>query len=340
MTYYYASYPPADLERNPFMVLLGNELRKKGWDSKTFTFKIVNLVKYRREVSILYFHWPESIWRSSSILITLIKAFVFLIRLATAKLLGYRIVWSAHNSWPHEFLLKGVEQIMRIFLIKNCDLVIGHSLNSAEELNEYFGVKPKKYQLALHGHYDNVYLPEGRLTRELLNIDSEKKIFLLLAKTRSRNEDDFFINEWMNWDSHKSILIISGTLSVGSKEKVKNLKNIFFIEGFRSRGEMADLFVLANIIVLPYRKITTSGMFFMAVTFGKPILAPDIPFFKLHMAKNGGVLYRLNQNDLRNEFNKACDVNFDIGAILRQKEIYSWTHSGSAIGKIFTGLLC
>jgi beta-1,4-mannosyltransferase len=335
----YASFPPSNLEKNPFMVLLDDALKKHGWTQTIFTFKVVNLLRYRRAVSILYFHWPESIWRSSSVTVSWLKAILFAFKTKLARRLNYRIVWSVHNVMPHHYKSEKLEVFMRNFLIANVDLLIFHSLNGKADLIEKFQNISFTSVTALHGHYEELYQPDGKMDRHSLGIALHDKVFLMFAKNRGKEGEDSFLSQWIARSRTRAHLIISGTLSAASEQRISGIPGIIYQKGFKLRPRVGDLMKLADILVLPYDRITTSGMFFLAVTFGKPILAPDLDFFRMHMANNGGILYASTAG-IGEAIDQAMDRVFDESAILEQKKKYNWNRSAIQIAEAFNKIVC
>jgi glycosyltransferase involved in cell wall biosynthesis len=47
--------------------------------------------------------------------------------------------------------------------------------------------------------------------------------------------------------------------------------------GFVPDTEVVDLFAAADVVVLPYEKIFASGGLLLALSAGRPVIAPDVP---------------------------------------------------------------
>ena len=98
-----ASFPPP-LPQNPYQRLLYENTAVHGLTLVGGVhFKIHSLLRHRRRVRALHFHWPQNYWRQESHPrgpVTWAKLGLFGIRLITARALGYRLVWTIHEVRP------------------------------------------------------------------------------------------------------------------------------------------------------------------------------------------------------------------------------------------------
>src|SRR5215207_5479513 len=95
-----ASFPPV-LRTNPYQRLLYDQLARIGLDlADGARLTLPFLLRSRRDVQVLHFHWPQSYWRPGSSFAwagpvgAAAKRALFALRLAAARAVGYRIVWT------------------------------------------------------------------------------------------------------------------------------------------------------------------------------------------------------------------------------------------------------
>ena len=338
----YAAFPPPTDKSNPFQILLSNHLKQKGWDYSSFNLSFKKLWQNRNNVSVLYFHWPESIWRKSLFFKMALAAGSFIVKLYFAKTLGYKLAWSAHNVIPHTYKSLTLERFMRKWILKNFDLIIGHAYDVDKALSERFSIKfDHKYTLALHGIYEDHYRPSDKLKRENFNISQEAKLLLLMSNGKPYQGNESFIEFWLNHCHDSSIhLIVTGKFSESLLRKIAKCASITLVEGFLPDQTMADLMVMTDFVVLPYERITTSGMYFLALTFEKPIIAPNIRFFERHTLPTTAILFDANKHD----YQSAIDIvksgwQKDEIAIRKLKEKFSWNDSAEFIAEAFNNLI-
>src|SRR5947208_7229019 len=99
------SFPPA-IPQNPYQRLLYAHLDDLGVPLETADrFDVGWLRRARREVAALHFHWPQGYYRHvgrGAVLASWLKLALLALRLAFARLLRYRVLWTVHQVYPHE----------------------------------------------------------------------------------------------------------------------------------------------------------------------------------------------------------------------------------------------
>lgn len=328
---YYCTYPYQKKD-NPFLKLLKGYLNDSGWNQKDIKFRTLEMFKYRKQVNILWFHWPNSIWRDRTFFQKYFNILRFVYHVYLAKFLGYKLVWSVHNVLPHGEHSSKLEFLMRKFLANNFHLFIGHANNTFKELKRK-NIIPKEYALAIHGHYENEYKAKNKaISRKLLGVDEDD--IVILIKSGGKNFDSA-LKFAKNYDSLKTKRI--KLLVLGSE--ISDNENVVFIPGFASNEDLSSYIELSDFIALPYEEITTSGAYFLAITFGKPVIAKKLAFFIQHGGDKSCLLYE-DFKDL-NEKLRLLDndkVSFNKQEILNIKNLYTWEKSSKNIIKAFNRL--
>lgn len=291
---------PTKLEGNFFIEILTKHLRNEGWSAINFKFwRFSHLLKYRNKCKIIHLHWPESFWRSKTLPFVYLKSIRFILVFYFSTILGYKWVFSAHNVIPHYKVKSQIlERFMRYFILKKFDLVIGLAYNTKNDLKLVYGTSGKKYILALHGTYENYY-PVKKTKKDFR---TEKKIPLesitiLITNSSGRNNKgtEELLNILQNSKHTRKIhFIITGEKPQNYSELITK-GNFTIIPGKVPDEELGTLFSSIDYLFLNYKYITTSGLFFLAVTFGIPVIAPSLPFFVMHTNPNTAILYDYNQ---------------------------------------------
>ncbi len=339
---FYAAFPPPTDKSNPFQQLLAERLKQNSWDHKVFNLTFKNLWKNRKEVAILYFHWPEFIWRKTNLSKSVLAGLNFIVKMYTAKCFGYKLVWSAHNVIPHQYASYSLEFFLRRWIVRNFHLIIGHAFGTDDSLKSILSIPfSQKYLLALHGIYDRYYFPKGEFTKQQFDIPENAKVLVMMSNGKTYQGNESFLNYWITQCDKSSLhLIVSGEIKCSLAEKLSRCENTTLIEGFVPDAQMADLFVMADFIVLPYERITTSGLFFLALTFDKPVIAPNIPFFERHTTSGTAILYEAQDNDYGyaiDQVKKGWKKEEDQMAAL--KKLYNWKISASKMSEAFNRLI-
>ena len=333
MLKYYCSYPSVKLKKdNPFLGLLSKHLYDLDWEHKFIKFRTFSLILNRNKIKLLWFHWPSSIWRRGSLFLRIFKIFRFFYHIYLAKILGYKIVWSSHNVLPHESQFMSFELIIRKLFVKNVDLVIGHAKTVLTMLNEQ-NIYPNKYILAIHGHYEDVYNKKNiKISRTTLGF-KRKDIVVFLKSSGKNYESAFnFITDSLLFDLKNIKLLVVG-------EKTVEHPNVKHVLGFVDDIDLSQYLSISNFVCIPYNQITTSGLYFLALTFNKPVIAKRIPFFEAHTKEGTSLLYE-NMRDLKVIFNLLQQNNFELDkeAINQLKQEYCWKSAAKIISLNFSSI--
>lgn len=296
---------PSSKALNPFVRLLNGHLVAYGWEEyfiDKFWLHPITAFKLRKTVHVLHFHWPESMWRNRSFGLSVLKALFFMSYVYYLKILGYKISFSYHNRIPHYGkVFKKNEILMRKWLLKVSDLVVGHSDNVYDDILDYYKIKPRRYILARHGIYENytrtIEIVNKDLLMQLSKI-SKPKLYLSYSNHSYKGSEEF-IHQYVKGPHQYFCLLISGDVPSSVLEMMDEHKVYYYhyydealgIKGFLEEDSLVTLYKYCDYVLLPYQEITTSGAYFLARTFNKPVIAPKLPFFTSILGWNHELLY-------------------------------------------------
>ena len=117
---------------------------------------------------------------------------------------------------------------------------------------------------------------------------------------------------------------------------------------FLSDEELYQEINAADLIVLPYRAISQSGVLLLSIYFGKLIICSDLPSFKETMQGEEGNsfdndLFFMNEDavSLRNLIVRYIDGKIDEDAARKRinhlKSLYSWQSAAKATIEVYKG---
>ena len=199
--------------------------------------------------------------------------------LRTARLLGLRLVWTAHNVLPHAPIFAD-DVAARRTLVAACDLVLAHSRGALDDLAA-LGAVPRRSAVIPHGP-----LPPARPAGELRVPGSGggPRQFLFFGQVHEyKGVEDLLAAFATVPASVPARLIVAGqcpdpalrarlrTLARGAGDRVT-----LRLDRVPDR-EVTPLLAAADAVVLPYRRITTSGSAMLALAHGRPLVTPDLP---------------------------------------------------------------
>jgi glycosyltransferase involved in cell wall biosynthesis len=204
----------------------------------------------------------------------------FTLWLWTVRLLGMRLVWTAHNVLPQSPVFANDLRARRR-LVGSSDLVIAHSTATLEQLAA-LGVVPRRSAVIPHGPFTGDGAEPGRLhppghgghTRQLLffgKIAPYKGVDALLEAFAALPPE---------LDGHLTVAGECGDPALAAELTElagRSLGRVTLRLGWCPAEDASRLLRQADVMVLPFRKITTSGSAMLALGHGLPLVVPDLP---------------------------------------------------------------
>ena len=109
---------------------------------------------------------------------------------------------------------------------------------------------------------------------------------------------------------------------------------------FIPNENIQNFFNACDVFVLPYKDITTSGAALLAMSFGRPIIAPNISSFKELLSAENGVLYDTEKHDgLFSALNKAFRSSWSKKKIINLAHQYDWGSLGYDLANLYKSRL-
>ncbi|MEO6096569.1 MAG: hypothetical protein ABIW76_13025 [Fibrobacteria bacterium] len=345
----FASLPLLD-PWNPFQIHWIYAMEERGWRAEPLIWWPVSLFKHRKSIPVIVFHFPNAYWRTRDMRLARIKAWVFRLMFILAKRLGYKLVWVANNVLPHDALHPQLELTQRRWMLDRFDLVIGVARNTRKDLEAALGPFDTPFVEGVHGHYEGLYPPTA--AREDLirrfGFDASKLRLLLVLSDKPYKGHSPFLEAWTHAETKGLQLVVAGKASPAIAAQIKVLPGDVLRVGPDRRiahYEMGDLLHACDMVALPYLRVTTSGAYFLALTMGRPVLAPDLPFFKSHTGGGKGIA-QLYPNSggieaLRESISALARTGFspDTDALLALKKQFTWRRFAEAVAPAFDALV-
>jgi len=202
----------------------------------------------------------------------------FVLWLRTVRLLGMRLVWTAHNVLPHGRVFAD-DVSARRSLVRASDLVLAHSPAVLAELAA-LGATARRGVVIPHGPFGHaapgvpLRVPgHGDHVRRLLffgKVEEYKGVEDLLAAVATMPAD------------LPARLTIAGQCDDPALRS--RLRALARAAGDRvalrlervPEDEVTGLLAASDLVVLPFRRITTSGSAMLALAHGRPLIVPDL----------------------------------------------------------------
>ncbi|MBI3192850.1 MAG: glycosyltransferase, partial [Ignavibacteriae bacterium] len=194
-----------------------------------------------------------------------------------------KVLFICDNIVPHE--RRPGDIAFTKYAFSAADYFIVQSKSVEKDLNKRF--PNSVYRFVPHPVYENFGTPfPQEEARAMLNI-KQKHILLFFGYVRQYKGLDTLIEAFKLLTTHYSILTNYQLLIVGEfyddeqkyRQKVKELglePYISFVSEYVPNEEVAKYFSASDVVVLPYRSATQSGIVQIAYNFDKPVIATDV----------------------------------------------------------------
>ena len=309
-------------EKNAYHRLLTTALRSQGVETKAgqvlSLFSLFRQVIRERNIDIVHIVWTDPFFISKSKVKTLIRAILFILDLLIIKTLRIKIVWTVHNKYNHEEQHKDIDILVSKILSRICDVMKVECKKAKSDIIRLFNVKnPSKIEVISEGSYIEAYPNEvdRGLSREKLGLKPEEIIFLYFGQIRPYKGVPELIEAFKKLNHPQAKLLIVGKplnneVANAVMRRCIGVKHIRTIFKFIPDDEIQMYMYAADIIVLPYRDILTSGAVILAMSFGKPVIAPAIGCIPDVLDSEGSILYDPSEKEgLVKAMKQALDAN-------------------------------
>lgn len=266
---------------NPYQELLHDQLRRRGarirYAAQLTPSHTLNLLLLPLELAaarltgtrLAHLHWVFGFGLPGGRRTRRAAQLWFAVVIAVIRLLGLRLVWTAHNVLPHEPVFAD-ERAARRRLVRASDLVIAHSLPTLDGLAA-IRAHPRRVAVIPHGPFPAPPLPPPQARGR----------FLFLGAIAEYKGVEDLLAAFAALPRHvRATLTVAGSCpDPGLAARLRALAD-------RAAGrvtlrlqrvpddELADLYAAADIVVLPFRRVTTSGSALLALGHGRPLLIP------------------------------------------------------------------
>ncbi len=269
----------------------GKNIRFTYWKRRSWIgipwFIFVSAFVSLRGTRIAHIHWLA--WDCHLKLPKLLLINEYLTRLCIwwLKLLRFRIVWTVHNTVPHDRQTRNdIKQAQR--LSSSAHRLIVHSAAVLQEI-EHLGFEVRRAVVIPQGAYIGQYgpSPSVEVARSALGISPETKVILFFGFIRAYKGLPDLLEVWKAIRA-RGTLVIAGPCSDDSimkqiDEYARTTTSILNHVGYVKDEDVPTYFSASDVVCMPFRSVTTSSTALMAMSMGKPIIAPRPGRFAIYL---------------------------------------------------------
>lgn len=286
---------PPPLHQNPYQRLLYAELETHGFVvAPRAKLRIAWLWSHRDEVGVLHFHWPQSYYRFDhgpallQLPLSWLRLLLFAVRLATARLLGYRIVWTVHQVLPHERRPALGDDVAARILGRSSHALIVHDEHTRDAAARILGraALDRVFRIP-HGSYDGAYLPTRSRADMQRSLDIEPDAFVLLCfgELRPYKQIPVLFEALRLVPRSNLVLLVAGRPQDPEIERLALLAatedaRVKLLLEFLPDESVADVFLASDVMVLPRGDGGSSGSLVLALSLATPVICADRPAYR------------------------------------------------------------
>lgn len=283
-----ALHMPDYTDANPFQRELQHVLATEGV-AVTITdgygiLPIVNATRQADWPDIIHLHWLHPYLIGRGPLASLLKGSRLLFELLLLRLAGVHLAWTIHNDIEHDRRAPTIERGFKHGVFRLCSAVFVHCEAAKPRVLQTFRLPDRCHSqmtVVPHGNYIETYQPNSKQAPGGLDQERAKMTFLYFGQIRPYKNVPALIDTFQSLDLSNAELLIVGKptstfLQAQIERRCRACENVQAVLEFVPEAAVPAYFDLADIVVLPYEEILTSGTVVLAMSQGKPVVTPAV----------------------------------------------------------------
>ena len=267
--------------------------------------------------------------------------------LALARRAGARLVYTLHNLEPNfgAGYSAGLAEAAHRLILAGADAIHVHSQAAARAVAARYGRRRAVFVVP-HGHYIGQY--PNRLSpaeaRARLGLAPADFVALALGQIAPYKGLESLLAAQAELGPAALKLVIAGKVAhaeYGAQiAALAQGPGVLYRPGFVPDDELQVYLNAADVVALPYARSTTSGSALLALSFGRPVVAPALDFLAEVVPPLAGVLYPpAAAGGLTTALRQARAADGSAAAILAHARQYDWRAIGAQMAEIYRAAL-
>ena len=267
------------------------------------------------------------------------------------RILASRYYYTVHNVLPHHEENSRLFRFIYRWVYRIPHRLVVHTPGAAAQLQREFGIPADKIVTISIGLNEEV--PRATVStaaaRQQLSLDTDAFWFLFFGKTEPYKGLDLLLEAWRQTGSKRVRLAVVGPCpDPAYRKQISSLidrlpepESVTWREGFVANEELGLWLKAVDAGVLPYRNIYQSGVVFLYLQHGLPILASEVGNLDQYVGdKEGRLLPVGDQAAWSTEMSNWAQGNltFDREQIRQSARTYSWEKVCIPLIKDYEGL--
>lgn len=289
------------------------------------------MMSNRRHMDVIHLHWPEQYywpsmysrlprlvdivgrrWKLQGLVRLLYLPWLFAF-VALTKLLKLPIVWTLHDLYPHgqsPTEHDRAEHIARAFLMRNVTALVLNCSSIEPLVTKEFG-NPERIVVAPLGNYTRFY-PDSVSTaeaRRTMGVHPDELVFLYIGTMRKHRNALNLIRVFRQLPEKNLRLFVVGESWDSLRREMEREAwgdwRIRCLFQLAANDQIELLLKACDFVVMPGEFYLTSAVVMLALSFGRPVIAPRYGC-TVDMVAEAGILYNSrDQAGLQNALREA-----------------------------------
>lgn len=232
--------------------------------------------------SVFHLHWTAPVLQWSKDHAEAEQSLAeFIDALAGFQARGGKLVWSIHNAVPHDSKFADLDLDLVRLLAERADRVHVLSPDTRELVANLYALDPLRTVVIEHSSYlgqypDNVSRADARAE---LGLDRDAKVIVALGGIRPYKGLDRLLDAFEAIADDDTRLLVAGQPRAGEfadelRRRCEANSRVIAHFARVPDDELQVWLHAADVAALPYLDILNSGGYWLAVTFGLPVVAP------------------------------------------------------------------
>lgn len=277
---------------NPYQCLLYGEMERLGAQviylgrltpSRTLNLLLLPLEMMARRVGgarMVHLHWVFGFEFPGARRLPALRRLAqiwFLAWLRITQLLGLRLAWTAHNVLPHSPVFAD-NTVARQILVSRCDVVFVHSSWALVGLED-LGAAPRRSVVIRHGPFRP---PVPTASLRVPGTEDGPRTFLFFGKVHEYKGTADLLAAFAALARNDARLTVAGRCDDPAlRSRLEKLaegcgNHVILRLVHIPEDDVTPLLAAADAVVLPFRRVTTSGSSMLALAHGRPLVIPDL----------------------------------------------------------------
>jgi glycosyltransferase involved in cell wall biosynthesis len=293
-------------DRNHYQRALAAQLELLGAEVEPMPAPALYSLRGRKAfgADVLHIHWLHNFLVGATPSRAFFKSLGFIAQIAFRRLIGQRIVWTAHNLLDHERRFPTMQLFFTRLFVRMAQRIFVHSHAAANLVAAHFGVPPSKFRVVPHANYVGLYPDDvdRHTARGALGVPQDPFMFLFIGNLRGYKGTCEAIEAFQRLGQENALLVFAGRpwddqVDRQMRTWIADQPHIIYRPGFVADAELQNYFRAADVVLLPFQDILTSGSMILSMSFAKPLILPDIPVLRESAPASGVIFYAANDDD-------------------------------------------